>query len=84
MTLSLDERMAQRAATQMGLVTRAKLCEFGIAPDLIDRRERVNRLRLVHRGVYRVGPLVLPRTCELAAVLACGPSERTRRRLDCS
>jgi putative AbiEi antitoxin of type IV toxin-antitoxin system len=73
MTLAVDELIEQLAATQMGLVTRTQLRECGIAADVIDRRVRATRLRQVHRGVYRVGPLVAPRSRELAAVLACGP-----------
>ncbi|MEX2284216.1 MAG: DUF559 domain-containing protein [Gemmatimonadota bacterium] len=73
MTLAVDELIERLACTQLGLVTRPQLRECGIADDVIDRRVRANRLRKVHRGVYRVGPLVAPRSCELAAVLACGP-----------
>jgi very-short-patch-repair endonuclease len=73
MTFSVDELIEDIAARQMGLVTRAQLRAAGIAADVIDRRVRANRLRQVHRGVYRVGPLVAPRSRELAAVLACGP-----------
>jgi very-short-patch-repair endonuclease len=60
-------------ATQLGLVTRAQLLDAGITRETIAARVRARRLRLVHRGVYQVGPVALPRSRELAAVLACGP-----------
>lgn len=73
MAKSVDELIDELAAGQLGLLTRAQLLERGISADVIDRRVRANRLRLMHRGVYRVGPLVAPRSRELAALLACGP-----------
>ena len=73
MTLAVDELIEELAAKQLGLVTRAQLCAAGVPGDVIDRRVRAKRLRQMHRGVYRVGPLVAPRSRELAAVLACGP-----------
>jgi putative AbiEi antitoxin of type IV toxin-antitoxin system len=72
-TLSVDERIQQVAAGQMGLVTRAQLRACGIAASVIDRRLRAKRLHQLHRGVYRLGPLGDTRARELAAVLACGP-----------
>ena len=73
MTLAVDELIEQLAAKQLGLVTRTQLRAAGVPADVIDRRVRVRRLRQLHRGVYRVGPLVATRSRELAAVLACGP-----------
>jgi very-short-patch-repair endonuclease len=61
------------AARQLGLVTRAELLAAGLKPKMIDGRVRAGRLLLVHRGVYRVGPVVVPHARELAAVLACAP-----------
>jgi hypothetical protein len=40
----------------------------------IDERVRLGSLTVVHRGVYRVGPVMPPGGSELAAVLACSPS----------
>jgi len=73
MPLSDDERIDQIAAAQLGLVTRAQLLAAGVSRHAIARRVATRRLRLLHRGVYRVGPVVAPYTRELAAVLACGP-----------
>ncbi len=60
------------AADQLGLVTRAQLRERGLSHRAIARRVRGMRLRRMHRGVYRVGPVMAPHARELAAVLACG------------
>jgi very-short-patch-repair endonuclease len=73
MTLAVDELIEQLAAKQLGLVTRTQLRAAGVPADVIDRRVRAKRFRQLHRGVYRIGPLVAPRSRELAAVLACGP-----------
>jgi very-short-patch-repair endonuclease/predicted transcriptional regulator of viral defense system len=61
------------AASQLGLVTRSQLLASGVKEAVIDRRVRNGRLRLVFRGVYRVGPLMVSHARELAAVLVCGP-----------
>jgi very-short-patch-repair endonuclease len=61
------------AARQHGVVTRGQLLAAGLAPDVVDRRVKQSRLRAMHRGVYRVGPLVAPHAQEMAAALACGP-----------
>ncbi|MGH7554166.1 MAG: type IV toxin-antitoxin system AbiEi family antitoxin domain-containing protein, partial [Longimicrobiales bacterium] len=68
-----DHLIANLAAHQLGLVTRAQLLQRGVSGDSVDSRVRAGRLRPIHRGVYLVGPLVVPRMRELAAVLACGP-----------
>jgi predicted transcriptional regulator of viral defense system len=73
MPFSDDELIEQLAAGQLGLVTRAQLRERGITQRAIATRVQAKRLRRLHRGVYRVGPLVAPHARELAAVLACGP-----------
>lgn len=53
----------------------------GFSVGSIDHRVRRGLLRPVHRGVYRVGPIVGRYQAEMAAVLACGPeaalSDRT-------
>lgn len=38
----------------------------------VDNLVRRGRLRVVHRGVYEVGPIIAPRGREMAAILACG------------
>jgi hypothetical protein len=53
-------------------VTRAQLRARGITPHEIASRVQAKRLRPLHRGVYRVGPVEAPYARELAAVLACG------------
>ena len=73
MTVLYDEVIDGLAAGQLGLVTRAQLCEHGMSADAIDSRVRARRLRQLHRGVYRAGPLLVTRARELAALLACGP-----------
>jgi hypothetical protein len=72
-TTSATDVIDGLGATQLGLVTRAQLLDAGITRETIAARVRARRLRLVHRGVYQVGPVALPRSRELAAVLACGP-----------
>ena len=73
MPFSDDELIEQIAGRQRGLVTRAQLLAGGTTTHAIASRVRAKRLRMVHRGVYRVGPVVAPHARELAAVLACGP-----------
>lgn len=68
----IDDIIAPLAARQHGLVTRQQLLAAGISPDTIRSRVRARRLVSVHRGVYRVGPVVAPGSREIAAVLACG------------
>lgn len=74
--LAIEDWIAEVAARQHGVVTREQLVEAGLTPGAIDGRVRTNRLRVVHRGVYRlgslVGVLVPTRSREMAAVLACG------------
>jgi hypothetical protein len=73
MAFSDDELIEQLAVGQLGLVTRAQLQAHGLTTHAIAGRVEARRLRVLHRGVYRVGPVVAPYARELAAVLACGP-----------
>ena len=73
MAFADDDLIEQIAAGQLGLVTRAQLRARGITAHAIAGRVHTKRLRPLHRGVYRVGPVVAPHARELAAVLACGP-----------
>jgi very-short-patch-repair endonuclease len=68
-----DHEIAALAARQHGLVTRAQLLGAGIAVHAVDRRVKDGRLQPLHRGVYRVGPVVARHAREMGAVLACGP-----------
>lgn len=61
------------AVRQHGLATRGQLLAGGIDAALIARRIETGRLRVMHRGVYLVGPMETPLARELAATLACGP-----------
>jgi very-short-patch-repair endonuclease len=69
---SAEQVIEALAARAHGVVTRAQLIAAGVSPDVIDRRLAAKRLHALHRGVYRVGPLIAARAAELAAVLACG------------
>jgi hypothetical protein len=69
----LDGVVAELAAGQWGVVSRAQLRGLGLGRGPIDGRLRTGSLRRVHRGVYAVGGATLPREGRwLAAVLACG------------
>jgi very-short-patch-repair endonuclease len=68
---SADRTIAAIAAQQHGIVTRTQLLAIGVSRHAIDRRLRHAQLRSRHAGVYQVGPVALPRSLEMAAVLAC-------------
>lgn len=59
------------AAGQHGVVSRRQLLQAGVSPDRVDGRLKIGRLERLHRGVYRVGPVVAQYANEMAAVLAC-------------
>jgi very-short-patch-repair endonuclease len=69
---TLDARIDEIAARQHGVVTRKQLMEAGLTARMIVRRAAQLRLVRIHRGVYRIGPVVSPHAREMAAVLACG------------
>lgn len=69
----VEDRIAAVAARQHGVVTRQQLFEAGLAPGAAGRRLVAGWLQPIHRGVYRIGPLVAPRALEMAALLANGP-----------
>jgi very-short-patch-repair endonuclease len=60
------------AASRHGVVTTAGLIAAGFGRGAIARRVADGRLRILHRGVFLVGPLKGERTDAIAAVLACG------------
>jgi very-short-patch-repair endonuclease len=53
-------------------VTRSQLLAHGVGRGAIESRRRAGRLTLLHRGVYRVGPVELALARHMAAALACG------------
>jgi hypothetical protein len=61
------------ARGQHGAVTRQQLLQAGLSRRMIARRIRQGRLLPLYRGVYLLGPLPLPWSYEMAALLACGP-----------
>lgn len=67
-----ERLVADLASTQHGVVTQRQLNRLGMTPRMIHRRLSDGRFRRLHRGVYLAGPLLSPRTAEMAAVLACG------------
>jgi very-short-patch-repair endonuclease len=68
-----DQRLAQTAGRQYGVVSRAQLYEMGFDNPALERRIAGGRLHRLHRGVYAVGHTIVPwRGAYLAAVLACG------------
>jgi very-short-patch-repair endonuclease len=69
----VEERLAELADRQYGVVTRAQLRRLGIGDHGIAERVRTRRVRRLHRGVYALGHTALRREGHwLAAVLACG------------
>lgn len=71
--VAIDRVIDALAASQHGIVTRAQLLAAGVTRSAITRRVRADRLRPVHPGVYRAGPVRGRRADEVAASLACGP-----------
>jgi hypothetical protein len=70
----LDRAIAERAARQHGVISRAQLRRLGLSDGGITARAQRGGLHSVHRGVYAVGHTVLSaRGRWMAAVLACGP-----------
>ena len=72
-TPTFEDIASRIAVRQHGIVTRRQLLAEGVSRDVLDHRVRTRRLRPVHRGVYRVGPVDPPLAREMAACLACGP-----------
>jgi hypothetical protein len=72
MTRALEEAVAERARRQHGLITRGQLLGLGVRSGAIHRLVAGGRYRRIHSGVYLAGPVLAPRSREVAAVLACG------------
>jgi very-short-patch-repair endonuclease len=68
---SIREVAARFATMQHGVVTRRQLLASGISRYTIDGCIRRGELRVLHAGVYQVGPIAGPRVREMAAMLAC-------------
>jgi very-short-patch-repair endonuclease len=69
----LDQRAAQIAARQHGVLSVPQLRVAGADSSAIKRRVAAGRLHRVHRGVYAVGhPRLSNQGRWMAAVLACG------------
>jgi len=69
-----DQRLADLGRRQFGVVSRAQLLTLGFSPRAIGRFLTKRRLRVVHEGVYALGPHSLSRDGrERAALLAIGP-----------
>ena len=69
---SVDQVAERIAAAQHGVVTRAQILSAGCAARTLARRVVAGRLRVIHRGVYAIGPVRSSAMVEMAAVLACG------------
>lgn len=73
-TRALDERIAELAEGQHGVVARRQLLASGVGEEAIEVRLRAGRLHRLHRGVYSVGYRVVSREARwMAAVLFAGP-----------
>jgi very-short-patch-repair endonuclease len=68
-----EEAIAKLASRQHGAATRAQLAERGVGFGAVDHRVKTGRWRVLHRGVYLLGPTITAYTWDMAAVLACDP-----------
>ena len=69
-----DAEIFRLAAQQHAVVSGRQLLELGLGYGAIKHRVDTGRLRRLRRGIYLVGPTVLPLSLEMAAILACGPN----------
>jgi hypothetical protein len=60
------------ARLQHGVITRAQLLAIGLTANGISSRVKRGQLRVLHLGVYLVGPVKATRADQIAAVLAAG------------
>lgn len=58
---------------QLGVVSLGQMRAAGLTARQVERLVEHGGLERLHRGVFRVGPVVLPHSAAVAAVLACGP-----------
>lgn len=68
-----DAVIADLAAKQRGLVTRAQLLAAGLTGTIVRSRIRAKLLHPIYPGVYQVGPVAPTHVRERAAALVCGP-----------
>jgi predicted transcriptional regulator of viral defense system len=70
----LERVIAEKAASQHGVVALRQLLDEGVSASAARSRVASGKLHRVHRGVYAVGhPLLTREGRWMAAVLACGP-----------
>ena len=75
-----DAAVGVLASRQGGHITRQQLVELGLDANAVKYRVAIGRLIRVHHGVYAVGHLPTnPRDRAHGALLATGPSTRSRR-----
>jgi very-short-patch-repair endonuclease len=67
-----DQVIVAVAARQKGVITIVQLLAAGFSHDAVAHRVKRGWLRRLHRGVYLVGPLEVPLSRPMAAVLAAG------------
>lgn len=60
------------AVQQQGVISRPQILGLGLSRHWIDLHLKKGWLELVHRGVYRVGPVEALHQREMAALLVCG------------
>jgi very-short-patch-repair endonuclease len=74
MRLRPERAIAELAAKQRGVITRAQLLELGLTRTTIDNWVKHSRLHPLYRGVFLLGhPRPIAGARQLAAVLASGP-----------
>jgi very-short-patch-repair endonuclease len=73
-TANTDDVIMSLAARQHGVVSRAQLLDAGIGAEQVAGWVHRRRLRPIQRGVYLVGPLLVPRARLMSAALCCGES----------
>jgi hypothetical protein len=71
-TRGLDWAIYEVARRQHGVLGRSQLVELGLTGSNIEYRLQAGRLRVVHRGVYALGPLGSKPARWMTAVLAGG------------
>ena len=68
-----ERAIAELAAKQRGVITRAQLLELGLTRTTIDNWVKHSRLHPLYRGIFLLGhPRPIAGAPQLAAVLACG------------
>jgi very-short-patch-repair endonuclease len=75
-----EQEILSLAARQHGVVSRTQLLDLGVRPGQLAVRVRRYWLRPLHRGVYLVGPLEVPRARPMSAVLCCGEAAAVSHR----